>query len=251
MNSRFALVVFNDERWQSAVEKLLTSFGFTTVCCRSGASASKIVQNRKFDLLAVDWNLHDIEGLLTQKLTNSQGYRTIVVAVADDRDAVNGICAKRVDFAVPRSCAAEQLADALGSAHRLILTEKRRALRRAVSIQAFVASHLDSGNDRPMEEATLLDISRTGLSLKSKNPVQEGAKIFVYLQLPNGYGEVHIVGNVVWSDVHSRLGMKFTNIPGSEFKRLLRWLDDISPEVSTSEGIQAPAPKPEHVQSVV
>ncbi len=250
MNSLFALVAFNNERWQAAVEKLLTSFGFTTVCCRSGASANKIVQNRKFNLLAVDWNLHGIEDLLSLKLTNSQGYRTTVVAVADDRDAVNGICAKRVDFAVPRSCVAEQLADTLESAHRLILTEKRRALRRAVSIRAFVANRMDSGNDLPIEEATLLDISRTGLSLKSKNRVEEGAKIFVYLQLPKGHGEVHIVGDAIWSDVHNRLGMKFTNIPPFEFKRLLNWLEDRSSAPRTGEAAPT-APKPEPLQSAL
>jgi len=66
------LVVDDNQSWQNILEYLLTSFGVDVDCTGSGKEAMKLMQNADniYDLILMDWNMPDLDGIETTKLIN-------------------------------------------------------------------------------------------------------------------------------------------------------------------------------------
>ncbi len=69
-NNKKVLIVDDNKSWQDILKHLLTSFGIDTVCSSSGNEAIKLLKDsiNDFDLILMDWNMPELDGIETTKL---------------------------------------------------------------------------------------------------------------------------------------------------------------------------------------
>jgi hypothetical protein len=99
----------------------------------------------------------------------------------------------------------------------------RKGPRFNVSLKVTVSYQLNC-NRHPPQEGVLLDISETGLKLKTASALPESAVVFVDLELPGTDEKTRTIGKVVWSNANGEAGVQLGYIPAKQFKFLAPFL---------------------------
>jgi hypothetical protein len=131
---------------------------------------------------------------------------------------------KRIHFAVRKPVRDDAMTQVLTSACTLILIEKRVSFRHAVMINAD-AWVVNNGAKRPLPGTICLDVSHTGLCIRTGLVLTKDATVFVDFCLPGSEECIHTIGIVVWSDPHRQAGIRFRYVSPREFKRLRAYLN--------------------------
>jgi CheY-like chemotaxis protein len=220
----FALVLSDDDQLVARALDSLSRFDVQLTVCRTGQAATDFLQSRKFDLLIADIDMRGASELVDMNLTNARGYRTTVIALAKDLQTVCDLLTKRIHFAVRKPVTADAMTQVLTSACNLILIEKRVSFRHAVMINAD-AWVLKNGAKRPLPGTICLDISHTGLCIRTGLVLTKDVTVFVDFRLPGSEECIHTIGKVVWRDSHRQAGIRFRYVSPREFKRLRDYLN--------------------------
>ncbi len=223
-----ALLLSDDSQLSPMATPTLEFFGIQPTWSRTSQSAMDLLRTRKFDLLVVDVDIEGISELANMSITNGLGYRTTVIALAENCGRVWDLLAKRIHFVVLKPLSTGRIEEGLASACRLILIEKRVSFRHGVMINAD-ASVLANGAVTTLTTATVLDISQTGFCMKTVPIVANGASVFVNYLLPGTQDCIHTIGKVMWVDIHGRAGVSLQHVPPQEFKRLRNYLNERCP----------------------
>jgi hypothetical protein len=99
----------------------------------------------------------------------------------------------------------------------------RKTARFSVSLKVTITYQLNC-NRHPPQEGILLDISETGLKLKTESALPEAAVVFVDLELPGSDEKTRTIGKVVWSNANGEAGVQLGYIPAKQFKFLVPFL---------------------------
>ena len=118
----------------------------------------------------------------------------------------------------------------------------RKSARFHVSLKVTISYQLNCQR-HPEQEGTLMDISETGLKLKTDNALPKGAVVFVDLELPGTVEKTRAIGKVVWNNESGESGIELGYIPAKQFKFLVPYLR--SRESLKSEVGVLPAEEPE------
>jgi two-component system response regulator QseB len=105
------LIVEDEARLASFLEKGLRSNGYATKVAPDGESARRLADDREFDLLVLDLGLPDIDGLTVLRELRDRGLRlpVIILTARDDLDdKVEGLDAGGDDY-VPKPFRLEEL----------------------------------------------------------------------------------------------------------------------------------------------
>lgn len=109
----------------------------------------------------------------------------------------------------------------------------RKAARFHVSLKVAVSYQMNCQRYGP-ETGFLLDISETGLRLKTETSLPKDAVVFIDLELPGTGEKTRAIGKVVWSSPSGEAGIELGYIPARQFKFLVPYLqsrDSIKSEV--------------------
>jgi len=99
----------------------------------------------------------------------------------------------------------------------------RKTARFHVSLKVTISYQLNCQR-HPEQEGTVLDISETGLKLKTDNALPKDAVVFVDLDLPGMEEKTRAIGKVVWNNANGESGVELGYIPAKQFKFLVPYL---------------------------
>ena len=99
----------------------------------------------------------------------------------------------------------------------------RRSARFHVSLKVTVSYQLNCQR-YPAQEGTLLDISETGLKLKTDKVLPKEAVVFIDLEIPETEEKTRAIGKVVWNNANGEAGVELGYIPAKQFKFLVPYL---------------------------
>jgi len=217
------LLLCSDAQALCNIDRIFNDYEIETDVCLNAASALESVKQRKFDLMVLDFDLPGLDELLEYRPSDLWGYPAIVIALTRTPEAVRQALSKRVHFVVQKPFTPDLMGKTLRAAYSLIVKEKRTAFRHSVRINA-TAHVVEHGIKRPLRNPMLVDISYTGLCIKSETGVPKESTIFIDFQLPDTHEHINAIGKVMWSDAHGQAGVQFRFIAPEEFKTLRSWL---------------------------
>lgn len=99
----------------------------------------------------------------------------------------------------------------------------RKSARFHVNIKVTVSYQLNCQR-HPPQEGILLDISETGLKLKTDKILPKEAVVFVDLEIPETDEKTRTIGKVVWNNPDGEAGIELGYIPAKQFKFLVPYL---------------------------
>lgn len=218
-----AFLLSTDPQSLFVVKHTFDQYGVRTTHCRTCSSALETLKQKKFDLFVLDFDLRGMADLLSSQTLNCLSRTGSILGLTAAASSLSDSLCRRARYVLDKPLTADAMAGALKSMYRLIFLEKRAYFRCAVRINAS-ASYQRNFIRRPLENALVLDVSQNGLCLNTSEVIPQGVKAFVDFELPDSRDQIHVMGQVVWSD-RGRTGIQFSSVPAKELDKLLRWLN--------------------------
>jgi hypothetical protein len=223
MQSPFtALLLSREALTVETMDNTFDAFGIDADLCLSAPTAQRLLTEREFDLLVLDFDTKGATNVLDFQGNGAHTLPSAVIAIMHELSAVK-TNPKRVCFEVQKPFTADLMAKTLKAAYSHILKEKRATLRHAVAVEAS-AKFTDKGERRVLS-GVITDISETGMCIKTADPLPVQTTVRIAFKLPETRNRVHPTCNVTWSDAEGNASICFQSIPALEQRDLQRWLD--------------------------
>ena len=103
------------------------------------------------------------------------------------------------------------------------LGERRRRIRHKLHTPAY-ANFKGPNTGMVLDLCELLDLSEEGFAVQTSEPLEVDRHVSLTLDLPETKTNIHGTGQVVWSDVGGRGGIRFTGLPDNSRRLLKEWL---------------------------
>lgn len=222
-----AFLLSTDPQSLSVAKHTFDQYAVRTTACRTCSEALETLKQKRFDLFVLDFDLRGIAELLSSLTLSCLSQTSSIIALAGASSSLSDALCRRARYVLDKPLTVDAMAGALHSMYRLIFLEKRTYFRCAVRVRAS-AAYQQNILRQPLENAIIQDISLNGLCLNTGEILPQGAKAFVDFQLPGTPDQIHVIGNVIWSD-RGRTGIQFSSVPSDEFEKLRRWLNSRCP----------------------
>ena len=218
-----ALLLCGDSQTVGLIDRTFDECSISAYYCMSSSTAQTSLTQKKFDLLVLDFDDPGAAALIDFRPLDTRGFPSVVIAIARDAEVLKGALSRRVHFVLQKPFTPELMLRTLKAAYGQIVNEKRTTFRHSVRIIAD-ACIVDGESKIILPDATIQDVSQTGLCLQAATTIPRDATIFVDFELPDERGEVHAIGRVMWSDARGHAGVQFRFIAPLEMKNLRNWL---------------------------
>src|ERR1700690_260576 len=204
---------------------------FTAACRELGidAQSSAIdgeipeeLDQAKYEAVLVDFDTVPKTPAIMGGIRESRGNRTaLVFAVATDTAHRHQALRQGANFIFERPLDPNEIRRVLYAAYDLMARESRRYFRCTAEIPAL----LGRTDARADIECTTINISSSGMALKTPSPLDPGEAVQIALFLPGAGEAVRASGTVIWDDKHGKTGINFQcNIPGDQ-SEIDAWLN--------------------------
>lgn len=226
MESLACLIISADRGPLSTAQRILEDHGLNVKVVDSVAAAAPLIKTAKFDLGIYD---SDVPGALDLASARSPfpNPRMIFGLVRSMASAdANG---KRIHFVVQKPFTADLFARTLRAAYGTMVRDRRISFRHPVQIKPISACLVQENATQPLRASTILDLSQTGMCLQTLEILPQGATLEIEFQLPDSRETIHATGSVMWTRASGRTGVKFIQLPASEQKKLVAWLESLMP----------------------
>lgn len=212
-----ALLLSRDALPLDAVKKVFEEYGVEIHTVRTAEEANQLIRGTRFDLAICDYDVPGAPELSCLDSYTKWGGITMVVL----RDAkIHKTQGKRIHFTVPKPVTADLLARGLKAAYASMAKHRFATYRHTLALRPLSGTLVYHGAQRPLDQATVLNISQTGLCLAAPAKLPPGAVVNVSFALPESERRVHVAGTIVWSDVSGKTGVRFHHLPSQEQKLL-------------------------------
>lgn len=218
-----AFLLSTDPQSLFVVKHTFDQYALRITHCGTFPTAFETLKQKKFDLFVLDCDLRGMEELLSSETLNCLGRTSNVIALTGASSSLSDSLCRRARYVLDKPLTVEAMAGTLQRMYRLILLEKRAYFRCAVRISASASYQLNFIR-QPLENAVLLDVSQNGLCLNTSKVLPQGVKTFVDFELPGTKDQIHVTGNVMWSE-RGRTGIQFSSVPAQELDNLRHWLN--------------------------
>lgn len=104
-------------------------------------------------------------------------------------------------------------------------TGDRRLRRRCTPHRASSVRYSYDGQN--FHQATIVDVTETGLAVESLEPLVPGCAIHLEFRLPAMLSSIQTLADVVWRNDHRRAGLRFLQMPREQHRQLERWLNQL------------------------
>ncbi|HXW90839.1 MAG TPA: PilZ domain-containing protein [Terriglobales bacterium] len=194
---------------------------------------------RHFDAVVVDCQ-EEASGLsiIAQLRRLPENGNAIVIALVSSQSPAREVLSQGADFLIYQPVSRERALDSLRAARGLIRQERRITPRIPVHVQALLDF---PGKEKA--EATLLELSESGLGLRSQEQLPPACKAYLQFSLEESESLVRLSGEVMWEDRTGRVGIRFLNVPQTSKRILHRWVEQhVIPAPSGPPSVKALAP---------
>lgn len=214
-------LVLTDDQWLSSLfGKVSTEFGMEAQVTRDAQLASSEVSRAKYDTVVLDFDTVSETSQVLGVVRKSRSNKTAVVfAVATDMAHKKSASRDGANFLLHRPIDISQVRRALGAARGFMLAERRRYFRCAVELAVLLVR-----SDSESIQCTSLNVSSSGIGLRTPIPLEPGEKLTAGCMLPGGANFTAIV-KVIWDDRHGKSGLYFESMQPEMQNKLDSWLD--------------------------
>lgn len=101
---------------------------------------------------------------------------------------------------------------------------RRRRVRHKIQTPAYASFPGDSKTKAMLDLHEIVDISEEGISLQSHTPLEASRRVGLCLDLAGCAENIYTTGQVVWSDLSGRTGLRFSEMRPASLFRLRDWL---------------------------
>jgi FixJ family two-component response regulator len=215
-----AILVTEDEELVGIISGLFGQIGIAVQKSRDENEAIRSIETGRFEALVLDFDNCPDAGAVMQRLRDSGSSKNaLVFAVASDGTARQRALEQGANFAFERPFNEARIKDILHTAYALMLRDRRRYFRHAVSLPV----HLKRIT-RPALMCTSLNISRNGIAVQVPSPLEPGEIVDITFRLVQS-GPIAGHGTVVWDDKHGKAGLSFECATLEDENRLTAWLN--------------------------
>lgn len=230
MQSPFtAILLSRDAQTLDTMGKVFDDFSVDADFCLSAPTAKRLMQERAFDMLVLDFDSAGAVGVMDLHDGHAQKYPSAVIAITRGDSALQKAQSKRVYFEVQKPFTADLMGKTLKAAYSLIVKDKRATFHHEVNILSSASFTNNAGEKRLLHGTLITDISETGMRIKTAETLPLQAAISIDFKLPETHSRVHAGCIVTWSEADGRTGVRFQYVPPPEQRDVQRWLDDRCP----------------------
>jgi hypothetical protein len=218
MSIGLALLVSADPATTQQFSLALRELSMSPEACQDVASAGLLLKNRKFDAVIVDLQLGEQSALIFDEVRLSSANRTAVTFGISDNEAERIGFEKKAGFVFKRPLSAKSIRNTLRPAYGLILRERRRYFRCAVSIPVIIRRE-----SLPEVWCNSVNISEGGMALSMPVPLVAGEIVRLQFTLPDQTVPFLAESTICWSKT-GQLGIRFVSISDEQKAELQVWL---------------------------
>ena len=218
MSIGLALLVSADPATIQQFSLALRELSMSPEACQDVASAGLLLKNRKFDAVIVDLQLGEQSALILDEVRLSSANRTAVTFGISDNVAEGVGFEKKAEFVFKRPLSAKSIRNTLRPAYGLILRERRRYFRCAVSIPVIIRRE-----SLPEVWCNSVNISEGGMALSMPVPLVAGEIVRLQFTLPDHAAPFLAESTICWSKT-GHLGIRFVSLSDEQKAELQVWL---------------------------
>ena len=214
-----ALVVSDDPGVIGPLTTAMQQFAIAAEVCADAASATVLLNSRKFEAVMVDLKLGQQTVTLLERVHLSPANQTAVTfAIADDVSPADPVEAQ-TNFVMERPLSEESVGRTLKAAYGLIVRERRRYFRCPVEVPADVWK-----NDSEQIQCQTMNVSEGGVAVSTEVRLRPGALVGLQFTLPGQPTQITAESEICWYDERSRAGLQFKSLSIQQKSVLEGWL---------------------------
>jgi hypothetical protein len=215
-----ALVLTADRWLSSVVGKDSAELGMKAEITKDAQLASSQNGRAKFDTVVLDFDTISETSQVLGVVRNSRANRSaVVLAVATDNKRQNSASRDGASFLLHRPIDISQVRRALAAARGFMVAERRRYFRCAVELAVLITR-----DNSEHIQCTSMNISSSGMGIKTPATLKPGERLHVSCMLPGGLNFRAFV-KVIWDDGHGKSGLYFDDVQSEMQNKLESWLD--------------------------
>ncbi len=204
---------------------------FTSVCVELGIEVHRSATTdtvpeelgrAKYEAVLVDFDTVPETLAILTGVRESRGNRNaLIFAVATDTSHRHQALRLGTNFVFERPIDANEIRRLLFTAYDLMVRESRRYFRCTAELPALLSQE----NAEMDLRCTTINISSTGMALRTPSPLRLGEVVQITLFLQGAAQAIRASGTVIWDDKHGRTGVNFQcSIPRDQ-SELDAWLN--------------------------
>lgn len=210
-----ALLLSSEASSLAVLRRILEEYGISTHPAGNVADLSQMLRRCRFDIAVLDNDLAKAASNSCELPPRWNGMAIVLHGhgpITFDR--------RRIHLVIPKPVTADLLSRGLKALYTTMARQRLSSYRHPVGVKLAYARLLHHGMPQPMDRATVVNISQTGLCLSTPKTLPAGSVVSASVPLPDSDEPVNFSGTVVWSDPSGLTGIKFHRLPGFEQKKL-------------------------------
>ncbi|MGA2483591.1 MAG: PilZ domain-containing protein [Candidatus Acidiferrales bacterium] len=210
------LLVSADYKTLTAVTGGLKQLGANLNFVPTTDSAGDYIGRRRFDGIFVDFAVGGAPDLIVAIRKGHSNRYAVVFACAGDAAGASAALEAGANFVLHKPVTAEDVFSHAKAARNVMVRERRRYFRHAVSLPASLA--LKGAEHR----ATITNISEGGMAVRAAKPLECSSVIDFAFELPPG-PSISGRGQITWANSEGMMGITFHFLRGQSQNDLLDW----------------------------
>jgi DNA-binding response OmpR family regulator len=217
-----SLLLSQDVDLVRVIRPTLEKLSIDVEICQEARQATEILIAEKFDAVIVDCD--DLKGGIEvmEGLRNTPSNKSSVMfaVLNGKKTTTQQAFGMGANFVLQKPISILNASRCFHAALNFMLQERRRYFRHPVKLLVSIVL-----GDKTVR-ATSTNISESGIALMLREALPKGAKPRLQFTLPDTRHSFDIEGEVVWTDMKGRCGLRFHDVEKSTQQQLELWLND-------------------------
>lgn len=175
----------------------------------------------KYEGVLVDFAVPAAMAILSAVRNSRSNEKAVIFGVVTDAFKRHQVLENGANVVLERPLDATQIRRALYAAYNLMVRERRRYFRCAIEAPVLVIQPNSESDFR----CTCINISSTGIALKTQSVFKPGEELQIIVFLCEGKLAIRARATVVWDDRHGKTGLTFRCSTPQHQSDLEGWLD--------------------------
>jgi hypothetical protein len=222
----FSALLLLPEQQSLMVKRVLQDFGIQVHSTSSISEAEQIVRSTRLDLAICDFEVPQAGELAL--LQPSTRWRGVSIGLMPT-PRLDSSGHKRIQLRIPKPVSVDMLVRSLKASYTSMAQQRIATYRHTLPVKLVSGTLNHRGWQRTLHQASVLNLSQTGLCLNAPEPLPHGASVNMSLILPEPPASIHASGKIVWSHSSGRAGVAFDRSTCPEMKKLQDRLNTLLP----------------------
>jgi hypothetical protein len=219
-----ALLLSRDPTTIQQITNAMESLAVATEVCADVASATRVLNKKKFEAVTIDFDLDSKAAQLIEctRVSASNGTAP-ALAITRDQSALRSAYGAGANFVLQRPLTRELLTRTLNASYGLMVRERRRYFRCLVRARVLIR-----GVNARETHCRTINLSEGGMKVCSASAkLKPGMRVHAELVLPQATSRLRAVCEIRWRNARNHhVGLRFLTMPLDQRRDLQGWLAD-------------------------